>query len=607
MFRRRCNQGPASALSLWCSGADAFGLKSAAGLPNTTMVRIRSLPFALVLIALLVPEGAAAESATRIIVKREPGLTAAERADVRADAGVRLVETLRLPRTEVVSAPAGDAREALRELSADAGRRVRGDRLAPPGVTEAIRSSPTCGASRTPASDRRPVRRRHDDADMDVHRGLGCLSTGAGQTVAVVDTRRRGRAPGPRRAILRGCDWVDDDTNPDDENGHGTHVTGTIAAQRNNTKGIAGVAPDADRRAAAGCSTPRVRLRVRLADGVRLGRRSRRARSSTRASARPTRSTAERDAIAAHPETLYVVAAGNDGHVGTTSTPARGTRARTTSRTCCASAPRTPTTRPPSFSNYGADVGRRVRAGRVDLLDVSVNVADLRRPYCFSDGTSMASPHVAAEAALPAGTRSRPERRGRDEERDLDSVDSARDTQRAVGWPARRVDAAARAQLVPDTPALVDSHERTPTPTASLTRMDICDAGAFNPTQTDTDQDGSGDACDATPRRTVDADGDGKSACSPTSARTSPGPAPDGCPVATPTPTPTPTPDPPVAGDSDRDGIGDAPTAARSSTRDAQRLPAPRRRRAVGEDEALRSAARASPCGCRPTAPRRSG
>ena len=83
------------------------------------MVRFRTLPFALVLIALLVPEGAAAESATRIIVKRAPGLTAAERADVRADAGVRLVDTLRLPRTEVVSAPAGDAREALRELRAD--------------------------------------------------------------------------------------------------------------------------------------------------------------------------------------------------------------------------------------------------------------------------------------------------------------------------------------------------------------------------------------------------------------------------------------------------------------------------------------------------------
>ena len=83
------------------------------------MVRIRSLLFAFVLIALLGPEVAAAESPTRIIVKREPGLTAAERADVRADAGVRLVETLRLPQTEVVSAPAGGARDALRELNAD--------------------------------------------------------------------------------------------------------------------------------------------------------------------------------------------------------------------------------------------------------------------------------------------------------------------------------------------------------------------------------------------------------------------------------------------------------------------------------------------------------
>jgi hypothetical protein len=63
------------------------------------MVGIRPLLPAMLMFALLAPASASAASTTRIIVKREPGLSAAERADIRADAGVRLVDTLSLPRT----------------------------------------------------------------------------------------------------------------------------------------------------------------------------------------------------------------------------------------------------------------------------------------------------------------------------------------------------------------------------------------------------------------------------------------------------------------------------------------------------------------------------
>ena len=52
-----------------------------------------------------------------IIVKRAPGLDRAERAELRADAGVELVETLPLERTELVSA--ADPARALAQLRAD--------------------------------------------------------------------------------------------------------------------------------------------------------------------------------------------------------------------------------------------------------------------------------------------------------------------------------------------------------------------------------------------------------------------------------------------------------------------------------------------------------
>lgn len=41
-----------------------------------------------------------------------------------------------------------------------------------------------------------------------------------------------------------GFDFIDNDDDPSDEHGHGTHVTGIIAAQLNNNEGIAGLTPN---------------------------------------------------------------------------------------------------------------------------------------------------------------------------------------------------------------------------------------------------------------------------------------------------------------------------------------------------------------------------
>ena len=73
---------------------------------------------------------------------------------------------------------------------------------------------------------------------------------GRGVTVAVLDTglayENRGRyrkAPDiQRNHITRGYDFVDNDTHPNDENGHGTHVSMTIAEATNNGFGLTGLA-----------------------------------------------------------------------------------------------------------------------------------------------------------------------------------------------------------------------------------------------------------------------------------------------------------------------------------------------------------------------------
>ena len=78
-------------------------------------------------------------------------------------------------------------------------------------------------------------------------------STGVGAVVAVIDTGVQFTHPDLGDRLLPGYDYVgndaiargDDDDDPKDGNGHGTHVTGIVVANRDNTEGIAGVAPGA--------------------------------------------------------------------------------------------------------------------------------------------------------------------------------------------------------------------------------------------------------------------------------------------------------------------------------------------------------------------------
>ncbi|NCG18788.1 MAG: S8 family serine peptidase [Rhodobacterales bacterium] len=67
---------------------------------------------------------------------------------------------------------------------------------------------------------------------------------GQGAVVAVIDTGVTEGDDGFYK-LLPGKDFVEDDNKPDDMNGHGTHVAGTIAQQANNGIGVVGVAPKA--------------------------------------------------------------------------------------------------------------------------------------------------------------------------------------------------------------------------------------------------------------------------------------------------------------------------------------------------------------------------
>jgi serine protease len=92
-----------------------------------------------------------------------------------------------------------------------------------------------------------PLRPQQWALDMIHADAAHSTSRGSGAVVAVIDTGVLASHEDLQGRLLPGRDFVqtpNDDT-PQDENGHGTHVTGTIVADANNGKGIEGVAPDA--------------------------------------------------------------------------------------------------------------------------------------------------------------------------------------------------------------------------------------------------------------------------------------------------------------------------------------------------------------------------
>jgi thermitase len=112
--------------------------------------------------------------------------------------------------------------------------------------------------------------------------------------------------------VVPGHDFVQGDNDPRDFNGHGTHVAGTIGARGNNARGVAGVNWQVSL------------MPVRVLDGSGSGSDANvtagfayacsHGATIVNASLGGTgNSTAMRDAIAACPNTLFVVAAGNDG------------------------------------------------------------------------------------------------------------------------------------------------------------------------------------------------------------------------------------------------------------------------------------------------------
>lgn len=239
------------------------------------------------------------------------------------------------------------------------------------------------------------------------------MGRGDGAVVAVIDTGvayrdEGGFAQAPdlgQTRFVEGYDFVRNDAHPDDEHGHGTHVSGTVAQSTNNGVGVAGVAPQAaimplkvlDRNGTGGWGAIAAAIRYAADNGAHVINMSLGGGFPSRAVQRAIDHAHEKGV-------LVIAAAGNSGR-SRVEYPARH------DHVVAIGAVRFD--RDLTFySNYGKGLDLVAPGGdlRVDqnddgmpdgvLQNTLVNGDPQRFDYLAWQGTSMAAPHAAGVGAL---------------------------------------------------------------------------------------------------------------------------------------------------------------------------------------------------------------
>ncbi|ODS38513.1 MAG: hypothetical protein A7316_00885 [Candidatus Altiarchaeales archaeon WOR_SM1_86-2] len=259
--------------------------------------------------------------------------------------------------------------------------------------------------------------------DNDVYGGINMecawdISTGSNVIVAVIDTgvayenygRQYKQAPDlANTCFVAGYDFVNDDSHPNDDNSHGTHVAGTVAQSTNNNNGVAGVAFEA-------CIMPVKVLNKQgsgsyswIADGIYYAADNGAQVISMSLGGSSSSSTLEEALAYAYDKGVTIVAAaGNDGMGGPPLYPAAYD-----AYVIAVGATRYDETRAP-YSTTGDYVDIAAPGGDTSVDQNGDSYADgvLQNTfnpstkntrdfgYWFLQGTSMATPHVSGAAAL---------------------------------------------------------------------------------------------------------------------------------------------------------------------------------------------------------------
>ena len=213
--------------------------------------------------------------------------------------------------------------------------------------------------------------------------------------IAVIDTGVTKVPDLKSTKFIPGYDFVNDDNNPEDDNGHGTHVAGVIAQSTNNGYGVAGIAHLAQIMPLKVLSANGGGTVADIAEAIKFAADNDADVINLSLGGGGASRLLEEAIAYAHNKGVVIVAAAGNENLNAASYPARYPKVIGVTATDFedAKAP---------YANYGAGVDLAAPGGTETnkILQNTIDPSTGESVFAGFQGTSMAAPHVAGVAAL---------------------------------------------------------------------------------------------------------------------------------------------------------------------------------------------------------------